>query len=411
GKNMAGTGPAQSFTLTIADLPAGVAGTYAAPLQRSVSLGPDAALGGSVSVAISATGTLTGSLKIGGQSYPLKSRLVVPLSGMPAASMLVKQTTAPNLTITFNIDGAANLLVSGGITDGTHFSGFTGWRNRWGTTLSAADKETLSHYAGAHTFALKVPAGQPAFPQGTGYGSFNVSPKNGTLSAVGKLADGTAFTCPAFAGPGGEVLVYQALYSSKGSILGTLVVSPGTAGFSLPYGDDAISGTVNWMRPAITGRLYPGGFGPYDLKATGGRYTPPVAPKLVLGITDNLVSNNATLTFSSATLVNGPPDISFRLKAGSIFVPPSSSNNPRKTTLVVAPGSGYFTGGCSLSDPNPIVGTAVRGITCYGQIVKDSDGIQRGYGFFLLADLPSTPGQTVGTTAQHSGRVILEKAP
>lgn len=209
------------------------------------------------------------------------------------------------------------------------------------------------------------------------------------------------------------MLIYQPLYSNKGSIVGALDIAQGSAGFTPPYGNNTLTGAVSWLRPSISGRLYPFGFGPYDLSAVGGRYvaptTTPAPAGIVMGIIDAGMPN-AALRFNGADILSSP-DITFRLKPGSVLDKPSIGANPSATTLTVTPSTGYFTGGFTLKDTNAIVGTATRPATYYGQIVRDSDHVMRGYGFFLLADSPAAAGQTVNTTLQKSGIVVLEKKP
>ena len=417
--SVTGTTPAGASTtlvvpITIQPLPVGAIGSFSGPIARVGLVTDNSILGGRFDVTTTAAGTMTGKIIIGAKTYTVPIMAVLQSavgSASPTASFTIP-TPLPALTVSFTVDSASDALTNGDIFDGTNHASFQAWRNVWITPgLSLADQANMNRYLGLHTFALKVPAGQLTLPQGSGYGSFTVAAKTGALTAAGKLADGTGFTCSTFPGPNGEVLLYQALYSNKGSILGSLDITPGTAGFFPPYGDNSLAGTVNWLRPAIAGRLYASGFGPHDLTAVGGRYVPPVAPKLVLGITDNLVHNNATLTFSGADIINVSPNIAFRLKMGSVLEPLASASNTRKTGLTVTASSGYFTGGFTLSDPNVIVSTAVRPANYYGQIVRDTGGVQRGYGFFLLADSPISAGQNVNNTKQQSGQVVFEKNP
>lgn len=403
--------------ITIQPLPAGAVGTFSGPVMRAPSMADNVNLGGRIDLTTTSTGSLTGKIILGAKSYTFPPTAVLNAtlgSLLPTASFMIART-APLLAlqVSFTIDSADNRLISGDIFDGTNHAFFDAWRNVWITPgLSAPDQAELNRYLGLHTFALHVPAAQPTLPQGSGIGSFTVAAKTGALTAAGKLADGTGFTSATFAGPEGEVLLFQSLYSNQGSILGKLEILAGTAVFTPPYGDNTLIGTVSWLRPAIVGRLYSGGFGPYNLTAVGGRYVPPApATSIVMSILDDLINNNSRLTFTGANFVAVNPSIPFRLKASSVFVKPAALNNPASTTLTVTPATGAFTGGFSLSETNPLGGTAVRPATYYGQIVRDVDSVMRGYGFFILADLPQTAGQTVNNTNQQSGLVVLEKHP
>jgi hypothetical protein len=408
--NLAGNSPTKYFDYSVLALSSTVLGSYAGPVSRDQDI--NSSLGGSVLVTISTSGAVTGTLKLAAASYPLSGSVSRPLSGNPTASLIIKRASPlPSLTMSFIVDATNNTLTNGDITDGVHHATFPAWRKKWGTVMTQPEKDDLNRYLGRYTFALKAPAGQPTLPQGAGYGSFTVAATTGALTTAGKLADNTSFTSSTFCGPNGEVLVYQALYSNKGSIVGSLDLTQGSAGFVPPYGDNTLTGTVNWLRPVISGRVYPGGFGPANLTTVGGRYVAPSpSTAIVMGIVDDLNSNNATLTFSGADILSSP-NIAFRLAAKSVFVKPVAASNPSGTTLTVTPSSGYVTGGFKLTDANAFVTTAVRSATYYGQIVRDSDNVMRGYGFFLLADSPAALGQTVSTTLQKSGLVVLQKSP
>lgn len=399
--NAKGTSAPLKLDATVQPLNADVAGSYTGPVAPSPELNSN--LGGSISPIIALTGAITGTLKLGGSSFSLTGQLDSYNSGNPTANF-----TVGGLTVSFMVDAANHRLKFCDITDGTHHASFSAWCNRWGTTMTQPEKDALNRFLGYHTFALKADPGQTAMPQGAGYGSFTVA-SNGTLTAAGKLADNTSFTCATFCGPAGEVLIFQQLYSNKGSITGELDITPGTAGFSPPYGDNTLAGSMNWGRPGIAGRLYASGFILNSLTAAGGRYLTPTAPQLALGVLDDGVHTNAMLSFSAADIVNASPGIAFRFKAGSVFVPPAS--NPRGTTVTVKPTTGTFSGGFTLSDPNGVVGTATRPASFSGQIVRDADNLLRGYGFFLLADQPQLAGDTVNNTKQQSGKVVLEPLP
>lgn len=397
--------------ITIHPLPVGAVGTFQGPVARNVDLADNDNLGGRFELTTTLTGSFSGKITLGAKTYPFpsKGQLNTNLDSefTEVAFSITRKAPLPALQVSFTIDSANNAIVDGDVHDGAHHSEFHAWRNVWLTPgLDSSTRADLNRYLGLHTFALQPPLAEPDLPQGSGFGSFTVAAKTGVLTAAGKVADGTAFTCGTFAGPHGEVLVFQPLYSNRGSLLGNLNVTVGTEDYTPPYGDNILDGTISWSRPAVVGRIYTDGFGPFNLTAVGGRYIPPVAPALVLGITDTL-TNNATLAFDGAEIINTLPDISFRLKAKSAFVAPPE--NPRKTSFTVTPSNGSFTGSFTLSDPNAIVGTAIRAATFYGQILRDDDNVLRGYGFFLLPDSPQTTGETVKNTPQTSGRVVLEK--
>lgn len=397
--------------VTILPLPAGAVGTFSGSIARQADLGDNNGLGGRFEMTTTPSGGLSGKLVFATKSYPFPPNTVLQAtlgSDMPTAAFTIARTAPlPALQVSFTIDSANNELVNGDVHDGTHHASFEAWRNIW-----AANPAALTPYLGLHTFVLRAPESPPELPQGSGIGSFTVAAKTGALTAAGKLADGTTYTCATFAGPHGEVLIFQPLYTNKGSILGKLLMTPGSPGFVPPYGNGILAGIVSWLRPDIPGRLYPAKLGPYDMEAVGGRYVPPTpATSIVMGIVDNLTSNNALLAFSGADMGSMNPNIQFRLKQSSGFVPPMAGNNPAATKLTVTPATGAFTGSFTLVQPNNIIGTAKRPATFHGQIVRDTDQVLRGFGFFILADLPVSAGQTVNNTPQRSGLVEFLKNP
>lgn len=419
---VAATGASTTIILimTIQPLPEGAIGTFSGPIEpMPVFFDDNFIFGGRFELTTTSTGSFSGKLIGDLRTYSFSSNIDFTLhatvgSEIVTASFAVFRIGRPALQVTFTIDSVNNRVINGSFLDpNIYASVFQAWRNVWNTPgISVPDQADLNRYLGLYTFALHVPNAQPALPQGSGYGSFTVAPKTGALTAAGKLADNTGFTYSTFARADGEVFIFQPLYGGKGRILGTLDITPGSAGFTPPYGDNTLSGTVSWLRPAIAGRLYSSGFGPYNLTAVGGRYVPPApATSIVMSILDDLINNNSRLTFTGANFVAVNPGIPFRLKASSAFVKPAALNNPASTTLTVTPATGAFTGGFSLSETNPLGGTAVRPATYYGQIVRDVDSVMRGYGFYILADLPQTAGQTVNNTNQQSGLVVLEKHP
>ena len=87
--------------------------------------------------------------------------------------------------------------------------------------------------------------------------------------------------------------------------------------------------------------------------------------------------------------------------------------NPRSTTLgTIAVSTGLFSGTASLFDTNPAVpGTNITRPLAYSGIIFRDSGTMRGYGYFLLPRRPALSTQTVSTTDQLSGQVVLEKLP
>ncbi|HYF34167.1 MAG TPA: immunoglobulin domain-containing protein [Prosthecobacter sp.] len=395
--------------LTVSPLPAHLVGTYTALLSRFIDLNSD--LGGRLELVTTARGALTGKLILGSNVHPFTGALDTDLNNplIASATIPVKRAGKPLLTLTLTLDAESNWISTGQITDGTAVLDFSGWRNVWSKTTPA------SAYAGYYTFGLGVPEAALAdetVPQGHGYGSFTLTAATGQLRAVGKLADGTAYTIATFAGPAGEIGLFQTLYpaTTRGSLLGTLFIGPAD-----PVTDNSVYGSLSWSYPGTAvknARTYPRGFGPLDLTALGSVYTAPTAPQVALGLTEGTTSN-AALDFTGTFMdIPAPaPDISLIIGAKSKITLPSGAANPRKTTLTLTAATGAFGGGFTLSDADFLSPgkTVTRPVTYSGLIVRDpATGAQRGEGFFLLPNRPAEAGQTAGTTNILSGAVLLE---
>ncbi|MDB6116932.1 MAG: propanediol utilization protein, partial [Verrucomicrobiaceae bacterium] len=428
--NLKGSSSADA-SLLVKALPYGTTGAFTGPISRELVLNKN--LGGRLNLTVASSGSYTASVTLGITAYSVISVLETDVNGAnkPHGSFIIKRAApAPPLTVTFDLDRPNHALINGDITDLILHAAFNGWRNKWGTVMPLAELYDLKTYLGYYTFALDIPAGQQgveSIPQGMGYGSFTVA-STGALAVAGKLADGTAYTCSTFCGPHGEVLLYQAQYTSLGSVVGTLDIIQGADGSYVPlYGDNTLSGTVSWLRPATATHVYKAGFGPLDITAGGGRYVVPVAPALLFGVVDDGATFNAHLVFTEGGIsgtstdpvgTQTSPNINVRIKSGGlVFVPAHSTTmvpdpNPRSTTLAITQSTGFFTGHATLVDPNPAVpgGNITRTPYYYGLIIRDGSAM-RGYGYFLLPRRPNLATETVLTTDQLSGQVVLERMP
>lgn len=397
--------------ITVKPLPAGTVGTFTGAVTPQSAVG--FTLGGRVDLTVAAAGSYSGKVTLGAVPYGFVGTLVTDLTGAskPHGTSIIKRAAPlPALTLTFDVDSSNRVLVNSTVTDGTTTAAFSAWRYGWVATTPAAELAALKTTSGYYTFGMTIPSAQDgveSIPQGMSYGSFTVA-ANGTLKVVGRMADNTPFICATFAGPHGEVLLYQALYAGKGSICGALQL---TVGAAPTYADNSLSGSIKWLRPAIANvHIYKDGFGPLDLTAFGSRYIAPKAPAIVLGLTNNGVDPNARLSFAQGGVADTetPPDLDVRIVSGGGVVRPTT--NPAYTTLVINPTTGGITGTFRLTDTNPAVPTGAkisRSSTYYGLIVKDSAGWLGG-GYFLLAKRPQVLPQTIATTDVLSGFVKLE---
>ena len=121
---------------------------------------------------------------------------------------------------------------------------------------------------------------QSAYPLGDGVGTLVVSPK-GTVTIVGRLADGTAVSYSNALSLQNEFPMYVQLYSNRGFIIGNVEFDP------TQTNSDAAA-TVSWFRPTgitTTGNYLAGWKKGIDLDLIASKYAPAAAGNNLLGLT------------------------------------------------------------------------------------------------------------------------------
>ncbi|GAA5143702.1 hypothetical protein GCM10023213_32160 [Prosthecobacter algae] len=404
--NGAGTGPQVSQELTVEPFPAQLIGTYDGIMPRN--LGMNGLLGGRLKLTVAKTGAYSGTLSLGSVTHALKGALKVLPDEDPTHEMFVKRKGKSDLKVTLTL-GRQSRMVTGEIEEE-------------GSTLALAARlpdVELSRYTGNYTLALKLSLGdqgQPHIPQGHSHGAFKVSTK-GAASGVIFLADGTKMTFAAPIAEGGHLPFHSLLYAKTGSAQGLLKLGS-DAMHRLAVGSE-----VSWFKEtqARFSRLYPQTFGPLNLGVIGGVYTVPSSTEIAMNLEAG--AGNARLAFARG----GAPDPATRLNLEALEIQPGSpaklvfpASNPGLVKLTVTPGkgaaftaggTGVFKGSFSLSDmdnsltPNKLL---KRTATFSGALVDDGTSV-KGYGFFILAQMPTAePKTTTSTSPQLSGSVLLE---
>lgn len=412
--NLKGSTSSTEQNVVINPLPAGVAGSFVGSVAREPTL--NANLGGRVDFTITSAGAITGSMTMGTLKHPFKGNIqidtVLPID-TPSAFINIPRTGKPPLFLSLELDTPNNkLAASTEVNDGIggNSASIEGWRNVWTATNLATVAPKL------YTYALKPPAGMPDVPRGDGYGSFTLG-KDGKLTAAGKLADGEGHTCAAFAGPQGQILIFQTFATTKGSVLGALDVDHDDDGV---MDDNALAGTLSWLRPAnAKSRVYAGGFGPIDITAVGARHVPPVAPALILGMTVGV--DKARITFADGGLAGAviqPNVAEFDILAGNkvSFV---GAVNPGTVKLTLSATTGVFSGSFLLEDNELrggiFLGKKLKRTAIFNGILTNDGTAQVGLGHFLLEEMPKDGlppiGTTPATSAKLSGSVLLERKP
>jgi 5'-nucleotidase len=312
-----------SFSYTVAD-PFGFSDT-AEVVVRSASaitaqyvgavipVSGGAAQDGFAALKVGKAGAISGKLLLDGTKFTFKG--TIDVSGQAVF------TLAGGLTFTVQFDLLGNLTTwTGTLTNGTDEWLIEGSR--------AADAKDVFGYVGTFNLALDADA---TGPDGLGYLVAKVK-KDGSLSATGKLADGSSVSFGGIVTANLDVPFYTALYKSPaGSLSGTLAfLSP-----------SELEGGLGWTKPAQTppGTLFPAGF-TSAVEAYGQRYVKPLVGELPTGFAPS------------------PAPVDLDLSAGGLAVPIDkdatvlgttgvftiTSANTELVALTLKPGTGQFSG-------------------------------------------------------------------
>lgn len=394
--------------LMVDPLPTHLAGDYIALVSRHPGLNQN--IGGRLDLKITPTGAFTGKLVHGGLSHSLKGVMDViqedstPPVALPSARVVIVRTGKPTprpLKLFFEINPTTKRISSASITDDFDTVTFDGWKQTWDAKTNKPDA-----FDGYYTFALEMLDSIPNVPKGYGYGSINVS-LAGMATFAGTTGDGEKLAGSSFISPDGDVLFFQQLYKTKpvGSLLGKLRLEHGAS--ETNDNDNRISGFLNWLRPETTtanARVYKAGFGPLDVTAFGGRYLPQT---LALGVTAGM---DVSVNFSDAGISGASrnPNATFDLVEKNKLTPPTYGL--AATTLKPDVAKGGFTGKFTLEDSNPRSPppTVKRAVTYQGMVVPTEAGL-KGYGYFVLPQLPTlVPATTPTTSPILSGKVFFQ---
>jgi len=389
-----------NFDILIKPVHPGIVGNHLGWVERHPDF--NGGLGSRLEMMITSTGGVTGKLITGTVPVPIKGQLQTDAAFHTSATLQMSVPRSgglPPLALDLQFDGFSQ-FVTGNLEEIMVASvPVKAWRNPWSTLNKAGP-----YYRKLHTFGLWNPDLDPALPQGDGFGSWStVGETTGAINVAGSLADGSKFTSGGFLGKRGQILIYQSLYSNKGTLLGNLMLTP----HDMASPNNNILGTLTWNKPAADPakeKVYPGGFEAIDLLVTGGAYVPPAPGDVVMGLLDN-TPNNARLIFTAGGLETEAAEFNLTLKLynpGTALV--NKADISPHVNLVKMPvldaAKGLYSGDFTLPGATPALN---RKVPFQGQIVTPPLGTSRGYGFFLL------PAANNAAAQKLSGRARLEK--
>lgn len=387
-----------SASLVIKPLPAYTVSTWQSIVPRHAL---NSQLGGRLDLSVTSTGSLSGKLQLGLETFPFKGNALATVNAETgavgtglASTITVERKDRPSLrltlTLTPNINGfGASLAELPGLASPATFNG---WRSICDLDVSA----TTANRKGLHTVALGPPAtptDATAAPQGVSLGSITII-DNGITTLALRLADGSVVTSTGLLGPE-HILCYAPLYKDQGSVLGTLRVADSLTHTVRIAATESLTWLKKDLGSASTERSYRTGFGPLALVCiAGAQWNAPASPALLMNLTDttSTSADNASLAFTSGGLApNFPQAVRITPQHSAII----TSANLNQVTLKPDAKTGQFTGKFTLSDG--------RVANYFGIMVPHPTDPNHGagYGFFTL---PQT-SPTLSTSPILSGRV------
>lgn len=232
---------------------------------------------------VTTAGGFSGTLQLGGKSYPLSGKF--DSNGQWVGQIVRPKLVPLSVLLMLDVVGGSDTL-TGLVSDGSFTSAIHTDRATFKAITNAAPS------AGKYTFAIEPEAGGTTAPVGFGVGTLVVDAA-GKATLTGKLADTTAITFTSQVSKNGRWPLHVLLYTSTGSITGEMLFA------DLPDNDSA--GGLYWFKPARpTDAFFKNGFDTQP-NLLAQRFTPPA--KNIRILTDWDTSSGAgTLTVSSVDL-------------------------------------------------------------------------------------------------------------
>ena len=398
-----GTGSSTTVTevITVAPLTWTTHGTYN---------GLIGSLGSTISVQVQTTGTFTGSIYVHGIKTSFSGRLDAT-SGDPAVSGLRLMLHEPGgevypVTLSFTISIGSGRM-EGTLTDDRGFSyEVTARPNLWSTRNPALD------YAGYYTAAILPDVNSvddPAYPQGNGILTISVTTA-GLVRISGHAADGAAITGSTTLGPFGQMSLSNSFLNDTEVIQGWVQI---TIGAQPSLNTVTNLGDFLWYRNQPGTRIP--AFITQSLAVSGGPWQKPVAGSIIFDAQDVIApATNAAVEFTGANIGQaglaavGYLQQTMRLTTtGGAVIDGGVSANPAGVSVALNLTAGTFSGSFTLKDPNPLSPLQIitRKCTYSGVLLP---GLNMGLGYFLLDQLPASPGDTMANTPMLSGAVELQ---
>jgi hypothetical protein len=293
------------------------------------------------------TGTFSASLLQGNNTHPFSGHF--DLAGLASVRAVSAGTNSWYVTMALDFSGGPDEL-TGTIGNTQWVADLRAHRAGFNSLTNPATR-----LAGKYTLIIPGSTNQDgSAPEGDGYGALTVN-SGGSVILVGSLADGNSLSQTVPLSRNGDWPLYESRYAGLGSVWGWLAFDTNTP----PAG---ISGTLSWIKPAVPGPLYPGGFTNLSI-VQGSPYAAPTA-----SIDPVIALTNGVVIFEGGNL--GAPFTNLVTLA-----PPNSfiNGSTNSFSLILTLPGGTFSG--SVKVPG-----ATKPNTFKGALLQDLDS---GFGFFL----------------------------
>lgn len=358
-----------------------LAGQFSGVIDPSTLSG---GLGGILVIKTTTSGTFTGTLTLGMVKYRISGRFDGTTGVAAPITVIRKAPFITNLTLALTMDLSASSATRGGITgtvsDGGPPEPVAAFREVWSKTLPAAYfADVKGSVYNTAMFIDSAHLNDVGYPQGVSYARITIN-QFGKAAVAGKLADGTGITGSAIIWPDGQLPLFLPLYAGKGSLVGMLQFGTGFAEDIVA--DNDITGSLDWKRPAITGKLYSTGF-TTRVDAAGGVYNAPAKGSRVLDLGSAANHTTIVLNLMKGGL-SGNISSSLTLSTANLVTGVTPNNNAIKITFTSAVGliAGEFAVGARKAK--------IQGLILPANPLNDSET----YGFFLLPGA-TTPDPTL----------------
>jgi len=362
---------------------------------------PDRAGGGMVSndtvgyvtVALNATGALSGQVRLGGFSTSFRGLLdaegMVVFAATRTRIFFIQDKTDWDAYL-----GALSIRFDGGTCRATLLAEDGGGTIASSDLMKRATAPASVLRGAKYNVVISASASKetPAseFPQGFGFGTASIATRAGVVMWVGSLADGTAYAANGYLYAQGQetltqsALFHQSLYRSWGALAAQLDfdLSPSTHPNSDVLGTEGI-----WVRPALkSARSYRTGWeNGLEVSIVGSRYVPAKMGTPTLTGLSAAVSANAQIILEDGKLTSSSTLVG-NFSGADLFM--NKSRDP-SFSLSVQRTTGLFTGQFTHTDGSK---TGLKGI------LLQKGASRGGFGYFLS----NTPKSTFGSSESGS---------